>query len=77
MGNPAAPLDQADAKCHAAIGKSFAKQFSTVVKTRTKCQNLAEKDGATDPPSCAGGAWCSRRSTSPDCAPSTASRTSA
>jgi hypothetical protein len=45
----------AEEKCHAALAKNFSKQLAALLRERTKCQNGAEKDGATDLTGCEAG----------------------
>lgn len=57
LGSPAPPLEAIDAKCHSALAKSQGKQLARVLKTRNKCQYIAEKTaGVEDLASCTGGA---------------------
>jgi hypothetical protein len=56
LGMPAEPLPgTAEEKCHAALGKNVSKQLAALLRERTKCQNDAEKDGATNLTGCESG----------------------
>jgi hypothetical protein len=45
LGAPDPPPTGDDAKCAQAIGKGYSKYLSTILKSRTKCQDGIEKDG--------------------------------
>ncbi len=56
LGMPAQSLPStAEEKCHAALAKNLSKQISALLRERTKCQNDAEKNGATDLTGCEAG----------------------
>ncbi|HYB99027.1 MAG TPA: hypothetical protein VEC57_07800 [Candidatus Limnocylindrales bacterium] len=54
MGTPTVPMGGIEAKCHSTIGKVHGKLLNTVMKVRTKCQNLSDKAGGEDTAACAG-----------------------
>lgn len=47
FGLPAAPLAATERSCRTAIGKLYGKYLKTMLKLRTKCEDSAEKSGAT------------------------------
>jgi hypothetical protein len=56
LGMPSEPLPgTAEEKCHAALAKNVSKQLAALLRERTKCQNDAEKDSATDLTGCEAG----------------------
>ncbi len=48
LGSPSPPLNKADGKCHGSLSKNQSKLFSTVLKTRVKCQSGAEKKAGVE-----------------------------
>ena len=53
LGNPdPSQMSSDDMKCHLAIGKGYGKHLKTLLKSRTKCQLLADKSGNTDITTC-------------------------
>ena len=48
LGTPTPPLVKPESLCHSTIGKAYGKYLDTIIKDRQKCQDSAEKEGATE-----------------------------
>ncbi|MFN2378218.1 MAG: hypothetical protein ABR538_16940 [Candidatus Binatia bacterium] len=52
FGSPVAPLESGEAGCHRSIVKNGSRLVESAIKTVSKCQAKAEKDGATTTTDC-------------------------